>query len=227
MYYAEIVFLESFCKECFILLFILTLLRFDSPRKRIIAVSFGLGITSVFLPFAPRFIMVIIFVFRVLVAPVFCLRRTLKNEVIFIILHLLLGLIDFPFLFSICGLCLSVCLKNFTYKSIGVNKNYYDCVVFVGNKKVNAVAFFDSGNRIFAKNGEPVVLVDKALYNRFDGEEQDVCFSTVSGMGVTPCRSGGVSVYCNGKWVEQNAMIALSPKKIKHYGVILHGDMLL
>lgn len=227
MYYAEVVFIESFFKECFILFFITTLLRLNSARKRIFIVAFFYAILSVFYPFAPQPIRIIKLLLCILIAPMFCLRRTLKNTLLFVTFGVLLGFFDYPILFSVLGLLLLICLKNIKLKPIGVNKNYYECVVLVGDKKVNTVAFFDSGNRIFAKNGDPVVLVDNAVYNRFDGEEQDVFFSTLSGMGVTPCRSGVVSVYCNGKWIERDVMVARNPKKIKQYGVILHGDMLL
>ena len=226
MRYAELIFIESFFQECFILFFVTTLLRVDPSRKRIFDAAYVFGVISVFYPVVPQFVMIVKYLFSFFIAPVFCLRRTLKNIFLFIGTCSFLLFFEIPILFSAFGLLLLICLKNIPHKSTNVNKNYYECILTVSGKKVGAVAFFDSGNRIYSKNGEPVVLADNTVYNKFDGEEQNVCFSTLTGMGVTTCRSGSVSVYYNGKWIDRRAMIAKSPKKINHYGVILHGDML-
>ncbi|MBO4262222.1 MAG: hypothetical protein J5903_00365, partial [Clostridia bacterium] len=93
--------------------------------------------------------------------------------------------------------------------------------------KVRTVAFFDSGNRVFGKNGEPVVMADSMLYNKFTGAEQEICFSTLTGARVSSCRDGKVSVRIGNKWTEYAVKIALSPKKITRCGLILHGDMTL
>ncbi len=203
------------------------ILRFEPDRKKMLYICFLCGLLYVFYPLAPVTMSTLKYLFCLLFAPLFCLRRSWKNLIIFSFITLMITFFDLHVVLCCCGTLLLICIRNLPRKKISSNKNYYECEVDIGGEKVRTVAFFDSGNRVFGKNGEPVVLADSTLYNRFNGAEQEIYFTTLTGSGVSYCRDGKVSVLIGDKWTEYAVKVALSPKKISRCGLILHGDMTL
>ena len=227
MYYAEIMFLEGAVKGLFVLFAACFVLRFEPDRKKLFFICFLYGIVYVFYPIAPVASLSLKYLFCPFTAPLFCLKRSWKNLIMFSFITLMITFFDLHVVLCCCGTLLLICIRNLPRKKISSNKNYYECEVDIGGEKVRTVAFFDSGNRVFGENGEPVVLADRTLYNRFKGAEKEIYFSTLTGSGISFCRDGKVSVLIGNKWTEYDVKVALSPKKISRCGLILHGDMTL
>ena len=225
MHYAELMFIEGFFREYFLLSLIRCVLRFDFGRKKVITMCFLYGIAAVFYPIVPMTITVIDYLLIIPSVLIFCLKKTWKNILFFSLISVVLIFIKLPFVIVLCGIIFVTCLSNLPKKKLSSNENYYPCEIRIGDRKTRTVAFFDSGNRVFTNNGEPVVMADRAIYNRFVGAEEEICFSTLSGVRATNCRDGTVTVFRGGKRTEYAVKVALSPKRLLQCGLILHGDM--
>lgn len=224
MIYAEIVLLKYFICHLFIFLLINKLFALRQNYKSIILISFIYGLIGVFYYIHPvftsyaRYIFLIIFFFYI-----YSRKRKAYVALLTIIIELLFLRIKIPPLICIMGILFVSCVK---YPLIGLKriKNYYLCEVSDGRRFVRTMAYYDSGNRVFAENGEPVVLADKNVYNRLAGPETDICISTVTGIGVVPIKDGLIRF--SGRSNAKKVKVALSPKRLVKYGLILHSDLL-
>ena len=225
MYYAELEFLKGFLNEVMVLLFVKTVLKQNITKKKIVLIGFVYGLIAVFLPIFPLACKVVRYTLCFILLPILCLDKRLVTYLFAISIELFFSYFILPIPISLCVSISLGCFSRFPKKKIKSNGNYYECALSTEGKTVRTVAFFDSGNRVFGENGEPVVWADGKVYNKLPGEESEVFYSTLNGNNVAPCKEGRVVVFGNGKTYRYEAKIACSPKKINRYGVILHGDM--
>lgn len=223
--YAENVFITNVFMDFFIFYLTLSLLRCPICWRRMSISSILGGMVSALLPLAfayetyVKVVCVILFPFLIkknhsfreyrmtltvfvvitfLLGGVFVLLKCIYRYKIF--LNLSYGII--PILFSVSGctvlLILGEIRKNYPTK---VKRNTYIRMVKIFDEKnsYSGEAFFDSGNQVFANNGEPVIFVGKRIYTFFAGKEDAVTVRTVAGESTVWTKPAQIEIYCEEK----------------------------
>ena len=249
--YAEVVFISNFFVDTFIYVLTLIILKCNVNLKRLfISATLG-GIMSTVIPIMGSYY-TILKVLGIIVLPLIFRKNTnvktyLATVSVFITVTLLLGgmvyLLDvtigenksvylyygtFPIIYSIAGMSLIflyVNLRKFAFYDKIKNKNIYEIEICVEGKNLRIEAYYDSGNRVYANNGEPVTIVTETIYNMFDAEEDEVIIRTINGVSVLKTKKASIVVFGNENKV-YNAKIAEAPLLNSEYHVILHSDML-
>jgi hypothetical protein len=249
--YAEVVFIGNFFIDAFI--FALTLYVLKSPVRvrRVIAASAVGGAVSAGYPFFPDYGVILKILCIVILPAIVRRNETIKNYFctvsVFSAVTLILGgavyllkcclsaKIAFylgygliPILLSVSALCvlfLISYLKNKIRGERSANGNMRSVRISDGFTQYEGEAYFDSGNRIYANNGETVTVVSETVYNMFCGKEEEVAVSSVGGISVLKAKNAEITIYsAYGGNKIYKTKIAASPK-INGYGVILHNEM--
>ena len=131
--------------------------------------------------------------------------------------------------FCIAAFCVVITLSEITKKwrkESLKNQNLIKVSISDGRKERAFNAFYDSGNRVYAKNGEPVTIVNYNIYNSFDGREENLYISTINGISVLKAKEVKIKIYSD---ISDNMIyhmkIASSPTINVREGVLLHADM--
>ena len=131
-------------------------------------------------------------------------------------------------LFSIAGIGGMVIVHELNrYQTIlRTNENTYDVTIRCGNDTVTCNAFFDTGNKTYAKNGEPVTIVEYPVYNRFClKDEGEIVVSTVAGYKRLRTKEAEIEIYSDdGVNTIYQTLIASAPGLTLKENVLLHGD---
>lgn len=225
MVYAEMKFIEGFLCELAVLLFVKKVCFLTIRKKTIVSIAFIFGIVAVFSPIFPLFCKSLKFLLCFVLSPILCKKKSIFVYFGTIVSELVFCYFVLPVPFSVACNVILICLGYFPKRPPVGSKKYYECVLSSKGKKVRTVAFFDSGNRVFGNNGEPVVWANGSIYNKLEGEESEVCYSTLTGVNIAPCKDCDVTVCYEEKSYSYSAKIARSPKKLLRCDVILHGDM--
>ena len=111
----------------------------------------------------------------------------------------------------------------------------YTCTLFLGERRIKADGFYDSGN-LASKNNLPVCFVSPAiLYDLIGGEilkiEGQVCdemqISTLAGEKIVPLYEGKIGVKADGQTICAHTYFAPSAHMIgREYAVLLNGRLL-
>jgi len=136
----------------------------------------------------------------------------------------------FPILISVSAVLLGLTLKSLT-KNVGSarakNGNIFRALIANKNFALETRAFFDSGNRVFAENGDCIVFVSPAVYNKLlPAKVSEVYVKTVGGGMVVPFTDVFIEVYFDGgenKLYKAGAASSLTP--FDGYDVLLNGNM--
>lgn len=255
--YAEIVFLSNFFIDLFLLSFTLAVIRKKVGVARLVcSAAFG-GIISAIYPLigSIRYIikalcvvaMVIIikpgkhikdyFVTTVtLLAATFLLggavtffvgffRTDLSYE------NMTYGII--PILVSACCtgiIYLTDLLKNELGKFRRKNALFSVATIKSGSFNKKCRAFYDSGNRVYANNGEPVIFVSEKIYNKLtpdDGNASSVEIVTANGISVVPTKKATIDVYSadGSHTLYKVAAGKVSAACLSEAEILLHSDM--
>lgn len=250
--YFEVIFISNCFIDFFIFALTLNILKRKIVKKRIIIASVLGGLLSAILPFFAEY-QVIIKIFGLILFPViiksnryfkeylltlstflcvtlvlggmsFAIRYSLDNKLYFYFTY---GLI--PILFSVSGL-ITIFIINEFRKSLEkeriYNKNLRMVTISDGKIKYTGEAFFDSGNRVYANNGDPITVVSSKVYNKFQGDEEEIVISTVSGIDILKTKDANLKIYSDdGNNIIYKTKIALAPYLSGKEEIILHGDM--
>lgn len=249
--YAEIVFLSNFFIDAFI--FCITLVLQKSPINvlRIIVASTLGGLASAIIPIVPKYNALIkiigIFIFPLLIKKSTKITGYLSNTATFLTVTLIMGggaylLINsgyseyvllygvFPIVASFSGIMLIILaryLQKFALSERNKNKNIYEVELFSENNRLRLYAYFDSGNRVYANNGEPVTVVSETVYNVFDSVEDSIFVSSINGVSELRTKEVFVKIILDdGAEKVYETKIAKAPRLIEDFDVILHCDML-
>ena len=250
--YSEVIFISNFFTDIFLYLFTLTLLKSKINKFRVISAGIIGGICSAVLPYMWSYTSFIKIGLLIILPAVFRRNGNFKSYTTtlaaFLAVTLFIGGAVYalkiqiggvnkiyigygliPVLFSIsgmAGLYFYKSLKGRIKSEINKNKNVYTVEISDGYTKIKKEAYFDSGNRVYADNGEPVVIVDKEIYNKFDGDESDVIIRTVNGITSLKCKFAEIKIYFNrDKNMIYKTAIAKAPYMSSDYNIILHSDM--
>ncbi len=151
---------------------------------------------------------------------------------------LLGGAQDFPkwvrFPLFLAFAFLTLVLVGKLYKRRAVFAYIYDCEVRVGDKRIKARGFLDSGN-LATKEGVPVCFLSPDLFYDIwqTGEEEggqgcdEMQIFTPAGAKKTPLRKGALLVKKEGGDCEERVYFALGGNMIgREYKIILHSRIL-
>lgn len=250
--YFEIVLLSNFFIDVFLYALTLTLLKCKINKFRVAIAGITGAICSAILPYAWNYVNVIKIGLIIILPSLFRKNVTFKSYTttlgVFLAVTLFFGgtvyalkiqiaglnkiYIDYgiiPILFSVSGIA-----SIYFYRSIksGIkcevnkNKNIYMTEISDGRTRIKKEAYFDSGNRVYADNGEPVVIVSKEIYNKFEGEESEVVIRTINGITSLKCKFAEIKIYLNDdENMIYKTVIAKAPQMSSDYKIILHNDM--
>ena len=130
-------------------------------------------------------------------------------------------------LLSVTGIFTAILVRELSKhgKNRSVNENTFDVTVRCGGKEVTCNAFFDTGNKTYAKNGEPVTIVEYRVYNRFCTPEGEILVSTLAGHRFLRTREAQIEIYSDdGANTIYQTLIASAPDLTLKENVLLHGD---
>lgn len=249
--YAEIVFLSNFFIDAFIFCITLVLQKSIIKKSRIIIASMIGGILSAILPLIPRF-SVLVKIIGVFLFPLIIKKQTkiggyLSSTSIFLLVTLTMGggaylLINcgyseqvllygiFPIVSSLSGILLITIfryLQKYAFSERKRNKNIFEVEIFSGREKLRLYAYFDSGNRVYANNGEPVTIVSDMVYNAFKSIEDSVFVNSINGIMELRTKEAFLKVILeDGGEKIFETKIAKAPYLIDDFDVILHCDMI-
>lgn len=137
----------------------------------------------------------------------------------------------FPILLSVSGILLIFLLKFLKKELIKTrNRNVliYEATIANENCSLRCKAFYDSGNRVYTKNGERVVIVNSAVYNKLmPAQVFSVAVSTPAGSFGMPVTDAILKIYFGDG---ENKIYKVKAGKgnvaVGDTQIILHSDML-
>ncbi len=253
--YVEIIFLSNFCIDAFIFCLVNTILKVKSSILRIIFAAFIGGLCSAVYPFIGQYANIMKIALG-LVLPFFFRKIAIFKDYIITLsvfltvsfslagcVYLLNGFSlknvsfspvtygIFPILFCSSGLILTFMCGNTITKLLPQrtkNENYYKVVIENENARVSSIAYYDSGNRVFANNGERVVFVSEDIYNKLmPAKEKSIVVSTINGKRLVKTTDAKVQIYFG---ENENkiyyACIGLGNMENVDQKILLHAEML-
>ena len=251
--YIEIVFISNLLIDGFIFSLVLTVLKLPLNPVKIFLLSVAGATLSSFYPYSGNYGMWIQII-SMLIFPFFIRIPRHFNEYIvtlatFLSVTLILGGIVFAFNYfksdldystftygafaitmSVAGMTLLILFKVLL-KELKSHRIYNGNILraTVGNSrgKVDCKAFYDSGNRVFAKNGEPVIFIKEQVYNTLMPAEVDtINVVTPNGYGEMQVTDAELEIYFeNGENRIYKVKAGKSPYLNGEAQIILHGDM--
>lgn len=252
--YAETVFISNFFIDLFLTAFTAAVLKRNCPSRRLIlSALIGAAFSTVYpvignyryaLKFACAIIMSVIitpgkkFVDNITVLFTFCVST-------FILGGLVMFFIDFsgkrltyedftygfvPIVISISCLIIirfaDVMKKQFL-KTRQKNSLYYAARIKSGVYEKKCRAFYDSGNRVYANNGEPVIFVSDKIYNELNGEESETEIITAVGKKRITLRRTDLEIYFpDGTNIIYKVSAGSLSVPCFDADILLHSDML-
>ena len=118
-------------------------------------------------------------------------------------------------------------MKSNIEKERNKNENIYKVKISDGIKYIIKDAYFDSGNRVYANNGDPISIVSKSIYNNLVGEEKEIIVQTIGGYVSLTYKMVEIKIYSDfNENIIYKTGIAAAPFLSSQYEVILHCDML-
>ncbi len=251
--YAELIFLSNFFIDLFILSFCLTVLKQKVKFSRLIISAVIGGIASAIIPIAEKYEYIIKIFCGILMTVV--LKKYINifeyMAVFFTFLattFLLGGLVVFlvnfsqgklseeeffygplPIIISTASLII-ISLVDIVIRECKTvrsrNENIIQVMLRSGGYRRRCSAFYDSGNRVYAENGERVIFVNKRIYNKLVNTDRHIVINTVSGRKRMALKFSTVEIYSGkGKNIIYNALVAKMPDGINNNDIILHSDM--
>lgn len=146
-----------------------------------------------------------------------------------IYLKLICGVV--PILFSLSGIIVLFIVgelkKNLLTERRNNEKEKEVVITDESGASYGGIGFWDSGNRIYANNGEPVTVVSERIYNMFCGAEEKIPVRTVSGITDLKAKEADLLIYSDsGNNMIYKTKIASAPFWVGKEEIILHADML-
>ena len=250
--YAEFVFLENFFIDLYLFTLTSSFLHVKTSARRLIVLSVIGGTLSAMMPLLGGY-GVFLKIFCILFFPA-CLRKNkhvteyCTTMCVFVAVTLLLGGLLYALKYTILGKLLSdrnasaslvgltglsLCCLHYILQELGksgklrrYSDNRYRVILRCNEDSYAAEGFFDSGNRVYAKNGEPVTILDYSIYNRLRDQEGRVRVATVTGEKTFGTKQGSVEIYFpNGEHTVYRTVFASAPDLNLQEGVLLHGDV--
>lgn len=253
--YVEIIFLSNFCIDAFIFCLVNTVLKVKSSLMRLFFAAALGGLCSAVYPFVLQYAN-FMKVFLAVILPFIFRKITIIREyiitlsVFLLITFALAGCVLllngfslknlsfnpityglFPILFCSAGLIITLMCGNMILTVLSQrikNQNYYKVVIENENARVCSVAYYDSGNRVFANNGERVVFVCEDIYNKLmPAKEKTIVVSTLGGKRVVKTIEGKVQIYFGENENKiYHASIGLGNMANIDQKILLHAEML-
>ena len=251
--YVEIVFISNFLIDAFLGAITLSLTKNPPNVKRIALFSlFGAFLSTIY-PLLSQF-GYLLKIFGLAAMPVFLkkynrFREYLVMTAVFLTVTvatggLVLGLSvftaqgltfdelsygTFPILISSCGLIVLI-LTEYLKKELWKirKKNSYFCEIYImnGQKKCRCKAYYDSGNRVYANNGECVVIVSERIYNMLmPAKSEFLGINTAGGKYNMEITDAAVILLSDGEGIFYKVKAGKAFNVSADADVILHSDM--
>lgn len=255
--YAETVFLSNFFIDLFLLSFTLAVIKKKVSVKRLVCSAVFGGITSTIYPligsirYAIKALCVLVMV--IIIKPGKHVKDYAVTVVTLLAATFLLGgavtfFVDFfradlryeNFTYGIIHIFVSASCTGIIYLTdilkteLGKfrRKNSLFSVVRIKSGSFNKKcrAFYDSGNRVYADNGEPVIFVGEKIYNNLAPDEDktsSVEIITANGISILPTKEATVEVYSAGgsHTIYKVAAGKVSAACLSEAEILLHSDM--
>ncbi len=252
--YVEIVFISNMLIDAFICVLTLFLLKERAQKSRVLICSIVGGLASMVYPIIATYGYVVKIITAIVIPLLLKRHKKFKSFcacfIVFLSVTATLGGLTllvtnafgdslsyqtmtygtFPILVSTAGLIIVLLLSALKREVVSVrvkNSLTYDVVLSNPNAQVKCRAFYDSGNRVYTKNGERVVIVSEEVYNMLmPSTEEVVTINTPvgnSGMYVTDVEleiyfeDGGNKIY--------KVKAGKGTANIDGTQIILHSDM--
>lgn len=253
--YVELIFLSNMCIDAFIFCLVNTVLKVKSDITRLLFASVIGGFCSAIYPFIGVF-RIIMKIFLALVLPaIFRKIYTFKDYLITLSSFLCISFIlagcvlmlngfstknlsfnpiiygIFPILFCLSGFIITILLGNIIFKLLPQrlkNGNLYRVSIANENGKINSVAYYDSGNRVFTDNGQWVVFVNSDIYNKLmPAKEKSIIIATINGKSIVKTTSATIKIYL-GEFENKiyKVHIGLGDMLSINQKILLHAEML-
>lgn len=253
--YIEIIFVSNFFIDLFLCVFCLAVTKRKAGTVRIIlSAAFG-GLVSAIYPFIGSYGYIIkglcAVIMIIIIAPGKKFVDYITTLLTFLAITFLLGgMVEFfidaidaglnyyDFTYGALPIIVCVCLtvvvrlwevvkKELVY--VRQKNSLYSYVVLrSADFEKKCRAFYDSGNRVYANNGEPVIFVTEQIYNRLTAqEESSVCVMTQNGASQITIRKALLEVYCREgeNIIYQVSVGKLSSGTLLDAEILLHSDM--
>ena len=250
--YAEFVFITNFFADLTVVAITSDILRCKRNGKRKILTALLGAMIATILPFFLSKI-VIFKLISIIILPIFLKKNGsffeyLITLCVFLCVTLLIGGMMYGLktsitsysgendasviviLFSIATLAVSVVCREIIeklYSYLKKREREYFVTISDGRTEGNFSAFYDSGNRVYAKNGEPVTIVAFDVYNMFVGQEENVFVQTINGMSELKSKDVKIVIYSdtNENMIYRTKIASAPNIKVKER-ILLHGDMI-
>lgn len=137
---------------------------------------------------------------------------------------------NIPFYISVSFIVITflICYIKRRLLSINItNSNIFDAEMVNGHFCCRTKAYYDTGNTVFTKNGERVVIVSEYIYNKLmPASNEDVKVATISSEYTMPVTPILLKIYFN-DGVNKIYKVMAGKGKIDtdRYKIILHKDM--
>lgn len=251
--YVEIVFISNFLIDAFLGAMTLFLTKNPLNVKRILLFSFSGAVLSTVYPLFSKF-GYLLKIFGLVVLPVFLKKNTRFKEylvmtAVFLTVTVATGGIatglsvfnsdglsfdeltygTFPILVSTSGLVVLATI-GYLKKELRkiAKKNSYYCEVYItnGQNKCRCKAYYDSGNRVYANNGECVVIVSERIYNMLmPAESEYLGIYTAGGKYNMEITDAAVILLSEGEGIFYKVKAGRAFNVSADADVILHSDM--
>lgn len=255
--YAEIVFLSNFFIDLFLLSFTLAVIKKKVGVARLVCSAVFGGIISVIYPLigSVRYIIkaLCVVVMVVIIRPGKHIKDYLVTTITLLATTFLLGgavtfFVGFfhndlsyeNMTYGIIPILVSISCTGIIYladilrRELGKfrRKNSLFSVARIksGSFDKKCRAFYDSGNRVYANNGEPVIFVSEKIYNKLasdDGSISSVEIVTANGISVVPTKKATIDVYLDDGSHTIYKVVAgkVSAACLSEAEILLHSDM--
>jgi len=252
--YAEVVFLSNFFIDLFISVFTAAVLKMKIKKFRLFfAAVFGATMSTIYpiigsYRYAIKVLCVIIMVFilsgiknikkTVTTLFTFCATTFILGGIVqFMISFVNINLTHEDFTYGIVPIIISAAcigiivladvLRKEFVKVRQKNGLYYNVRIKNGSYEGYLRAFYDSGNRVYANNGEPVIFVVEKIYNKLaaesDGERVEI--ATANGISSVPICRANLQIYFDDG---RNIIYKVAAGKLSTHldaEILLHSDM--
>ncbi len=253
--YVEIIFFSNLCIDAFIFCLVNTILKVRCRISRLLFAACLGGLCSAVYPFVGQYANVMKVILALVLPFLFRKVTILKDYLITLSVFLIVSfalagcvlLLNgfstqnfsfspitygiFPILFCTAGLIVTAMCGNLIFTLMPQrqkNQNFYNVVIENENARVSSIAYYDSGNRVFANNGERVVFVSKDIYNKLmPAKEKNIIVSTIGGKRLVKTIDAKVKIYFGEKENKiYYASIGLGDMANIDQKILLHAEML-
>ena len=253
--YIEVIFLSNLLIDVFLIVVSLSVLGAKIRMTRVILSAAIGGFFSAIYPFVGRYQILLKILCGAIMPIIFRknykFKEYLASLTVFFAVTMILGGIvlslttflsdkitynsltygTFPILISASGtvaILLYSYLKRELKREIRKSDNFYDVKIYNSSGACDCRAFYDSGNRVYTKNGERVVIVGEDVYNKLmPAEVETIGVATPNGVSEMEITDARLVIYLrNGENKIYKVKAGRSALILGEAQLILHSEMM-